>query len=674
MVSAVFDVMDQEDRRSRSIDDILDNARNVAAILSDEELRAVGAQVVEDFGLDLESQGPWLQMMQRALELASQETSRKSTPWDGAANIKHSLILEACIQFASRALPEIVRDRTVAKTNVYGSDPTGEKAQRAERCGQFMNFQILERMEDWEENLDRMLMILSMVGTTFKKVYYCPVRQLEVSEICLPDRVICNQMTKSLQSARRVTHIVDLYDSQIEERVRLGVFSEVGALDDLALGGQPENDQVRVLLEQHRYLDLDHDGYPEPYVVTVHEQTRKVLRITPRFASEDIKQSDEIFAINATHHFADFHFIRSIDGSFYSYGFGYLLSHASETINSLLNQLVDAGTLSNMQSGFIGKGARIEADSSGRVVFEPGEWKQANASGADLANNIYPLPTREPSGTLFSLLQFLLQSYYRMVSISDIMSGQISGSNTTAAEALAAVEQGTKVMNAIYKRVYIGLRKEFRLIFALNQRYLHEIVYNTYFDGTTQFDPRKDFDSTQFDVTPIADASMTSQMEELLKLRALVEMLDRIPEINRIELGRRLLKAMRVEDIDALLPPQDPNAPTPQQMQIQEALQQQADQLNALERQLQIKEAEVQIKAEKAQYEVMKLAADAALAVQKARAEGASAEIDAAMVGIKDMEARAKLIQALTVEPANGEKDESTRKRSKSGDDSEVED
>lgn len=671
-MGAVRDVMSQDDKRSRSIDAILENALNVAEILQDDELAAIGVQVVEDFTIDLATQTPWLDSMKRAIDLASQVSERKSTPWDGAANIKHSLILEACIQFASRALPEIVRDRTVVKTNIYGRDPTGAKAQRAERVASFMNFQILEQIDDWEEGLDRMLMILSMMGTVFKKVYYCPVEQKAVSEICLPDRVICNQNIKSLKGGRRVTHIVDLFDSQIEERVRLGIFSEVGRLDDMAAGEHPQNDPVRVLLEQHRYLDLDHDGYPEPYVVTVHEQTRKVLRITPRFESDDISQGMGILAIRPTQHFADFHFIRAIDGGFYSYGFGYLLSHASETINSLLNQLVDAGTLANRQSGFIGKGARIQGDSSGQVAFRPGEWKIANASGAELSNNVYPLPIKEPSGTLFSLVQFLLQSYHRMVSISDIMSGQISGSNTTAAEALAAVEQGAKVMNAIYKRVYIGLKKEFRLLFTLDRQYLHPDTYNKYFDDELWFEPQDDFDSTAFDVTPIADASMTSQMEELLKLRALVDMLERIPEINRVELGRMLMKAMRVEGVDKLLPAQDPNAPTPQQMQIQEALQQQADQLNALERQLQIKEAEVQIKAEKAQYEVMKLAADAALAVQKAKAEGAAAEIEVAMLGIKDMEARAKLIQAVTVEPVTGDESDATRKRPKPRTDSKV--
>lgn len=648
-INNVMDISTDDNLKGVDIFDIQDNALNVAELLGDDHLDLISNQVIDDFGIDRDSMAEWLEGIEKGIKLASQLIESKTEPWPGAANIKHALILEACIQFSARALPEIIRDDKVAKPKKFGKDPQGLKLARAVRVATYMNYQLLEGMETWEEDLDRLLMVLAMVGTVFKKTYYCPVERENKSELCLPDKVTINQSTKNMKQCRRITHEIELYPSEIEERKRAGVFLDVELSEDTDIE-HADNDQPHIFLEQHRYLDLDSDGYPEPYIVTVHETSRKVVRITPNFDSEDLDFDVEpngdvlVRSIRRKNYFSDFHFIHAVDGTFFSYGFGYLLSHATHTINTLLNQLIDAGTLDNLQSGFIGKGARIKG---GQISFKPGKWVKADASGVDLKNSIVPLPTKGPSTVLLQLVQFLLQSYYRMISLSDIMSGQISGSNTTAAEAMQAVEQGMKVMNSIYKRVYRGLRKELKQIYLLNRDFLSPEAYANVLDDP-EADKDADFETLKADIVPVADASMSSQIEEVLKLRTVIELQQFIPEMQRIPLGRRLLTAMRIEEIDEILPPVDPNKPTPQQMAFAEELEAKADELNFRDREIQVKEGDLQLKAMKLQYEAAKMAAETQKLVQQANAEGASIDIKSMEAVTKRIAANAAMIQALT--------------------------
>lgn len=654
-MSDTNDVMNAEESqfKTHSIHDILDAQLNVAEILDQDRLDVISEQVINDYDTDRESMHDWLESTEQAIKLASQLIESKTEPWPGAANVKHALILEACIQFASRALPEFLRDGKIVKSRTYGKDVERDKAMRADRIEQFMNFELMERIVGWEEGFDKLLSTLAMVGTMFKKTYYCPVARKNKSDVCMPDKVTINQSVNSLEEARRITHEIELYPSQIQERIRVGAFLDVELSEECDVA-QPDNDKPNILLEQHRFLDLDNDGYPEPYIVTVHETERKVLRITPCFDLEDVlietTDSEDFVVqhIQKRQYFSDFHFIRAIDGGYFSYGFGYLLSHATHTINTLLNQIIDAGTLDNLQSGFIGKGARVKG---GQVEFKPGKWIKSDASGTDLRNSIVPLPTKGPSQTLLSLVQFLLQSYYRMISISDIMSGQISGSNTTAAEAMQAVEQGMKVMNAIHKRVYRGLKKELQNLYLLNRDYLSQEEYEIVLDDDLA-DVDEDFESLSMDIVPIADPSRSSQLEELMNLRMAAELVQTIPEIDRRELGRRVLTAMRLENVDALLPPVDPNEPTPQQQQMAEELQRQADELDAKNRELAVKEGELQLKVFKAQYEIAKLAADAEYTLAKADKEESSIALEGFLAQIKQLDATAKYIQAIT--PDNG--------------------
>jgi len=651
----VEDTMDGTDRdvKSPSIDDILEARDNVAEVLSEEFRDSLAKQVLEDYELDRETMSEWLRVTEKAIELASQDIKIKTEPWQGAANVKHAIILEACIQFAARAYPEIVRDAKVVKTRVVGDDPDGSKAARAIRIENHMNYQLMDEMSEWDGDLDRMLHVLSMVGTVFKKTYFCPIEKRNVSEMCLPQKVTINQAVQNLDAARRITHEIELYPSQITERKRENVFLDV-ELEEVGDEDQPYNDQPHIFFEQKRFLDLDGDGYPEPYIVTVHEISQKLVRITPCFTESSIEYTAdelEIKRITSDEYFADFHFIPTIDGTFYSYGFGYLLSHATQTINTLLNQLIDAGSMSTLQGGFYGKGARIKG---GTLRFRPGEWKKADASGVDLKNSIVPLPAKEPSGVLLNLVQFLLNSYYKMVSISDIMSGQVSASNTTAAEALSAVEQGMKVNNSIYKRIYRGMAKEFKQLARLNRDYLSDDVYFNILDQAGVV-ARDDYEVEGVNVFPVADASMSTQFEQMARARAGLEAAQTIPEMQRTPLGRVYLKALKFtqEEIDEILPQDDPNAPSQQQQEFQAELEQREADLNQAEQELQIKKFNLELQAIKDDFTNAKVAADTQLALAKAEQVDSSIDLDAFLAQVRDLESKAKFIQAIT--PDNGE-------------------
>jgi hypothetical protein len=678
-------LLDQEGEKIRlDIFDILDAADNVAELLSDEKLDAIGRQAIEDYELDKRSMGDWIKAMEQAIKLASQTIESKTVPWPNASNVKHALILEACIQFSARALPEIIRDNKVVRTKIFGKDPqatpqpqpqapiqgqppqmqrpsgAGQKHERAIRVEKWMNYDILEGMVDWDGDLDRALIILAMMGTIFKKTFYCPVSNRNKSILCLPDKIIINQSAPSLAEARRISHEIELFDNDIAARVRAGAFLDVELMPEHS-GEESESDQSHTFIEQMRYLDLDGDGYPEWYAVTVHEPSAKVVRITPAFYERDIDFDFDdrgkvvVNYIERSETYADYHFIHSIDGTFYSYGFGYLLSHATHTINTLLNQIIDAGTLDNLQSGFIGKGARIRG---GQISFEPGKWIKADASGVDLKNSIVPLPTKGPSQVLLSLVQFLLQSYYRMISISDIMSGQVSGSNTTAAEAMQAVEQGMKVMNSIYKRIYRGLKKEFKQLYKLYQAFPQNELYREFLDEPN-VSMEEDFAIAGLDLVPVADASMSTQLEETMRLRSVIELQQFLPEMQRVPLGRRLLQAMRVENVDEILPMQDPNAPSPQQQEMARMLQEKEEELAFRDREIRVKEGELQLDSIKLQYELAKLMAETEKIGAQAQKEGASVEIEAYLAQVRKLEAQAKYIQAIT--PDQGSNDGNTR-------------
>lgn len=582
------------EKKQRLID--LADMDNIAKILTAEQLKDIGQRVVDEFNEDEGSRGDWLKRNEEALKLANQVRQEKSFPWSGASNVKLPLIADAAIKFAARAYAEIIRDGNVVKGKVVGPDPDNQKDARATRIGKYMSWQLTEQMPEWEEDTDKLLHILAVSGNVFRKVYYDPSLKRNCSQLIMADKLCVNYTASSLEAARRVTHILDnVSQNTVVSNQRSGIWLDVSLQQD-DIENEPDTDPSYNLLEQHRWIDLDDDGYAEPYVVTVHKDTQKVLRVYARYEEDDIKENakSQIVSIEACQYFAAYRFIPSFDNGFYWVGFGTLMAPLNEVANGLFNQLLDAGTMSNLQGGFLSKEIKVKG---GIYRFAPYEWKKTEATAEQLAKGIQPIPVREPSPTLFNLLSLAMDLTKNLAAIQDVLAGDTPGANASPTTVMALIEQGMKVYNAIYKRIYRALKAEFTILFKLNHKYLDEEEYYRV-QETDAMAFRQDFESEQVDVIPVADPYMSSDVQRLQRFEAMRTYVG-LPGVNPQPILKYGLEAMRVpeEMIQQILPPPDPNAPPPPEVMqlMHEAEMKKADVQNE-ERKIGVQEREVAVK------------------------------------------------------------------------------
>lgn len=626
---------------------IIENT-NLALEMDEDQLQEIGKEAHQGFEDDLQSRTSWDRRMDEWTKLAIQTQEMKTFPWPKASNVKYPLISTAAMQFAARAYPALVpANGKVVSATVIGFDPKGEKLDQARRVSTFMSYQLMHEVEDWEESMDKLLIMLPVVGVLFKKTYWCPVKKIIVSEVVHPRNFVVNYWTKSLATTERMSEIIPMSPRLVKERMRSKTFLDIDLGDapmpdqkkDYTTLDNPAHDDTTpyCIIEQHTYLDLDDDGYKEPYIVTFHKESGKVLRITARFDENTMYFSEdgELEKIEPIQYYTKFGFIPNPDGSFYDMGFGTLLGPLNEAVNTLINQLIDAGTLNNLQSGFMGKGLRLKL---GEARFTPGEWKSVNATGTDLKQQILPLPTKEPSAVLFQLMGTLITSGKELASVAEIFTGKMPGQNTPATTTMATVEQGMKVFTAVYKRIYRSLNEEFKKIYCLNGVYLNPNTYVAVLDAAVGPD---DFDSENktYNICPGADPSANSQQEKLMKAQGLMELLPVAgPLMDPLEVLRRMFDAMEQPNPEKLFSPQvqesgqmPPPPPDPKMLEMQmktqteqqslamkQEAQQQDMELKARDQQVQLAMKQ-QAHAQDMQNSAQKGRIDAAVALHKQR-------------------------------------------------------
>jgi chaperonin GroES len=556
---------------------------NIANLLSKDDLETIGMQVVRDFDNDLMSRSSWEKRTEASLKLALQVTENKNFPWANASNVKFPLITIAALQYHARSYPVLIDNDLPVKCRVVGEDKDGLRTLRASRVEQHMSYQLLEEDEDWESEMDKVLITQPIIGCAFKKSYFDPIRKHNISENVLAKDLVVNYWTKSLETASRITHILQMSKNEIYERTARGLWLEgvsegrnqqyssvamgngLQTLQDKAQGLQPPepNDSSTPIeiLEQHCHIDFDGDGYAEPYIVYVRRDNKKVARIVARYTQNDIErnESNDVLSIKAEQYFTKYPFIPSPDGGFYDLGFGVLLGPLNESINTIINQLVDAGTMANTAGGFLSRGIKLRG---GNYTFNPMEWKHVDTTGDDLRKGIVPLPVREPSQVMFTLLNLLINYGERIGGSVDILSGQNPGQNTPAETTRTMAEQGMKVFNGIFKRTHRSLKQEFRKLYRLNQIFVSE---NTpYVSGANGSGMvlASDYEGPVTDVMPTSDPSITSDAQRINQASAIAARVAATPGLyNRYEAEYTFLKAMRVTNIDKLLPdPSGPNA------------------------------------------------------------------------------------------------------------------
>lgn len=567
-------------------------AERLIDLIPENDLTRIGSRCLDGFEADLRSRNEgdegstWEARYRRYLDIAMQARQPKTHPWPNASNIKFPLLTNAAIQFNARIYPVIVSGTNLVKGRVLGSDngvpevgpdgqpvmqqasseqppqpvwkvPPGAKRARADRIGEHMTWQLLYDMPGWEEDTDRLLLQLPIVGCMFRKNYHDPVAKRNVSKTVTALDFVINYWATSIEAAPRYTHILRFYPHEIEERFRSGIWKRIPVPFNQTAEDDSETAPVE-FLEQFCRLDLDGDAYPEPYIVTLCRESGDVVRMEPCFDEDTATinmATGEVIRIDPKQYFTQYGFFPSPDGAFYHIGYGALLDDITAAIDKTLNQLLDAGALQNAQGGFIGAGVNVR---SGDLRFRLGEWKRMDVAGGTLRENIVPLNLPGPSPVNFSLLEMLIAAAKEITSVQDILTGAGQGVNTPATTVLAQIEQATKVMTGITKRIFSAFGKDLRILFGLNRDHLDEEAYYALTDTPGEIG-RADYQDKDVDVIPVADPTMANDAKRVMQGESLM-VFNGDPLVNQEVIRRRYFEATGQTNIDELL---DVPAPPP---------------------------------------------------------------------------------------------------------------
>ena len=541
---------------------------NICDLFEADDLQRIGDACHDGYTRDEESRRVWMKRNEAGMDLALQIQKDKSFPWPGCSNVAFPLVTIAAMQFHARAYPAIVNGTEIVKCVSFGEN----QAAHAERVGAHMSWQLLYQDKTWEDQEDKALLNLSIVGTNFKKSYYSASFGHNVSELVLAKDLTLDYWSKSVEESPRKTHRLPMFRNEVYEKVMRGVFRDClneawyqaspapissarQAHEDKRQGRnppRPDETTDLIFLEQHCNMDLDGDGYAEPYIITFESVSKWVARIVTRFDREsDIERvamgpnRGKIIRIAAMEYFTKKTFIPSPDGGIYDIGFGVFLGPLNEAVNSLVNMLLDAGTMQTTGGGFLGRGAKIRG---GIYTVAPFEWKRVDSTGDDLRKSIFPLPVNAPSDVLFQLLTLLINYTSRVSGTTDIMVGENPGQNTPAQTTQTMVEMGQKIYTAIFKRVWRSSKAEFEKLFKLNGMFLP--LDRPQVGGAT----RADYQGAAEQVCPVADPSVTSEAMRLQIAGALKQAAASTPGYNKDAVEVRFLKALRVEGIPEVFP------------------------------------------------------------------------------------------------------------------------
>lgn len=602
------------------------NSTNIVDAMKPEVKGLIADKILRLVMADEETRKPWMEKYEHYLKMALQLSEKKTFPWPGAANVKFPLLTVAALQFQARAMPAIIGDgKSMVRGKVLGYDPGGLKAEKAERIAKHMTYQLLDKIENWEADTDKLLLTLPICGTVFRKVYWDDFCQKTKIDLLLPDQVVVNYWAKDLDSCRRITHKYNLYHNDFISRQRAGTYSE----EEIPSPSARSETQTRDTLEQksgsgaasedgetphemyevHTYWDMDEDGYEEPWIFTIEKDSRMLVRAVPNFDIAKTRRNakGEIIEYSPNQYFVKYGFIPSPDGGFYDVGFGILLGSLNDTASTAINQLLDAGTMATTGGGLVGKGLKIKG---GALSFAPNEWKQVSFSGDDIKKMLFPLPVREPSPVLLSLLQLIAASGKEIISISEISTGKLPGQNTPATTTLSSIEEGLKLFNSIYKRIWRAEKKELQLLFRLNKMYTEDEEYFTLLDfkeGQTfsgKVNRIEDYNDKSLDVIPIADPNTVSDAARLIKAQQLVELIP-TGAVDPVQAGQRILRAMDQPNPQELIPKPQPD-PKAQQMQMKGQMDMQKAQMDMAKGQqdMEIKKYEANLDAMMRQMEL----------------------------------------------------------------------
>jgi len=542
---------------------------NLAEVIDEGDLRSLADELLDDLESDRASRKDWEESYVKGLDLLGLKYVERTNPFRGASAATHPLLAESATQFQATAFKELLPAGGPVRTVVMGEE-TPEKYARAGRVQEFMNFQLMNKMEDYTPEYDQMLFYLPLAGSTFKKVYYDELMERPVSKFIPAEDLVVNYMATDLDGCERVCQIINMSYNDFRKKQVSGFYKDVDIMPseyksdevqkkyDQLEGTKPSYaDKVIKLYEFHTSLDLanfeDKDesgemtGIKIPYIVTVEDGSGQVVGIRRNYEKDDPKKMKKQY-------FVHYKFLPGL--GFYGFGLIHMIGGLSRTATDILRQLLDAGTLSNLPAGFKSRGIRMRDDAD---PLQPGEFRDIDAPNGDLRNSFMPLPYKEPSQTLYSLLGFVVQAGQRFASIADMQVGD-ANQNAPVGTTIALLERGSRIMSAIHKRCYYSQKKEFKLLYQVFADYLPE-TYPYAVEGADRTIKALDFDKS-LDVLPVSDPNIFSTAQRVTLAQTELQLAQAAPDLHNMkEAYRRMYEALGVKDIDQILRKDSPTEP-----------------------------------------------------------------------------------------------------------------
>jgi hypothetical protein len=565
VVQALADMIQQAEAEAP-----MEHNANLAEFLDEGYLGELSSELRAAYEEDQESRSEWEEGYTKGLDQLGIKYEDRTEPFQGASGVTHPLIAESVTQFQAQAYKELLPAGGPVQTQILGLQDQAREAQ-AQRVKNFMNYQIMEVMEEFDPDMDQLLFYLPLSGSTFKKVYYDEAKQRPVSKFVPAQDLVVPYHSSDLQTATRVTHVLRMDYNQVRKMQVAGFYRDVELLtsdqgpdevrqkvDELQGTSKTYADDVYTILEMHVDLDIEGfedmspDGEPTgiqlPYIVTIDEASGEILGIRRNFeeGSELAKKQQ---------YFVHYRFMPGL--GFYGFGLIHMIGGLGRAATSILRQLIDAGTLANLPAGFKARGVRVRNDDE---PLQPGEWRDIDAPGGNIRDSIIPLPYKEPSATLAQLLGALIEGGRRFVSLAD---QQVSNMNqeTPVGTTMAMLERGMKVMSAIHKRLHYAQKTEFRILARIIAENLPpEYPYQV--AGAEQTIKAEDFDA-RVDIIPVSDPNIFSMAQRVTLAQTQLQLAQSNPQMHNLHAAyRRMYQALEVQNIDEILPPPPEPQPT----------------------------------------------------------------------------------------------------------------
>ena len=534
---------------------------NLAEMLDDGELAEIAGDLIGDYDDDISSRKDWIQTYVDGLELLGMKVEDRTEPWPGACGVYHPLLAESVVKFQAETMMETFPAQGPVRTQIIGKE-TPAKRDAAARVQDDMNYQLTDRMVEYRPEHERMLWGLGLAGNAFKKVYYDPSLGRQVSMFVTADDVVVPYGASNLETAERVTHVMRKTPNELRKLQRDGFYRDIdlpdpdNTLDEVEkkiaerLGFRATTDdrykllemQVDLIIEDDKFRDEDDEGIALPYIITLEKGSQEILAIRRNWQPDDKLKAKR-------NHFVHYSYVPGF--GFYAFGLIHLIGAFAKSGTSLIRQLVDAGTLSNLPGGFKTKGLRVKGDDT---PISPAEWRDVDVASGTMRDNIMPLPYKEPSQVLYSLLGTIVEEGRRFAGMADLQVSDMSA-NAPVGTTLAILERSLKMMSAVQARIHYSMKQEFKLLKEIIADYTPDSYSYEPEEGSRKA-KKSDYDNV--DVLPVSDPNAATMAQKIVQYQAVIQLAQGAPQIYDMPyLHRQMLEVLGIKNAQKLVPLKD---------------------------------------------------------------------------------------------------------------------